>query len=251
MKILIVEDSDSDARLLDIYMSKIQGTDRIRTNSLVGALELLSNNRFDVILLDLGLPDSKGINTLDKVVGVDPYTPIVVLTSNEDYEYGVQSVRHGATDYIVKADMNPNIIRRVLFQSMERHRLRRVENNLIYASIEASGGESRSSLDLFGQHSLKLIEALNSIRSYAYVNLPSDKQDEIEEIFSAFSVDTAMQGLRNIMDDRPRDKRISSTDIERELDRDIKVYVDNMPEANAKEYLDDVLSMDPDRPWNE
>ena len=105
LRIHLIEDTPEDVRLLrDAFTEVLQipftFTDCPR---LADGLAHLSRQSFDLVLLDLQLPDSKGIDTLVKVRAQAPQVPIVVLTAADDDKLALQALQHGAQDYLVKA----------------------------------------------------------------------------------------------------------------------------------------------------
>lgn len=130
VNILLVEDNLAEARLLQ---EVLKGTILNRFNlahvkrlgeaiSLLerSANEQLTTDNFDVILLDLTLPDSYGLASLDALLQHVPTLPIVVLTNTNDEELAVEAVRHGAQDYLVKRQINQDILVRSLRYAIER-----------------------------------------------------------------------------------------------------------------------------------
>ncbi|MDQ3023475.1 MAG: PAS domain S-box protein [bacterium] len=93
------------------------------------ALELLRKQHFDVILLDLGLPDSQGLETLRTLRQMNPQSAVVVLvlTGNDDEELALQALKEGAQDYLVKNDLGSASLRRAIRYAVER---KTFENNL-------------------------------------------------------------------------------------------------------------------------
>jgi DNA-binding response OmpR family regulator len=102
--ILLVEDNLKDAELLQEYLIEVGAVQWqiIQVNRLSEALKEIRNRRFDVILLDLSLPDSQGLETLSIVNHAASNIPIVVLTGLNNEQLAVQAVRQGAQDYLVK-----------------------------------------------------------------------------------------------------------------------------------------------------
>jgi len=88
--------------------------------SLKDGLDALSSGRFNVVLLDLMLPDSEGRNTFEKVQSHSPHIPIVILSSLEDDSEAIRLVKEGAQDYLYKADISPGILLRSLRYAIER-----------------------------------------------------------------------------------------------------------------------------------
>lgn len=126
MRILMVEDNPGDARLLREHLvgdrSDIEVFQLVHVDRLAPALESLDKACFDVVLLDLSLPDSQGISTLIKVHSTKPSMPIVVLSSLDDEVLGLQLLQAGAQDYLVKGEMTASLLRRSLRYAVERKR---------------------------------------------------------------------------------------------------------------------------------
>ncbi|MGZ4942020.1 MAG: PAS domain S-box protein [Halobacteriota archaeon] len=102
--ILLIEDSPTDVRLIQ---ELLHGTSHdsfhvITASTLAKGLELLSQNSVDVILLDLGLPDSQGVDTFRAVYAQAPALPVIVLTVSDDEELGRQAIQEGVQDYLPK-----------------------------------------------------------------------------------------------------------------------------------------------------
>ena len=121
-KILLVEDSDTDALLLQESILSSGATDISISvvQSLKEAEEYLKNNHPDAVLLDLTLPDSSGLDTVRRVRQISPDLPIVVLTGIDDENMGVEALRTGVQDYLVKGQTDGRTITRVIHYSIER-----------------------------------------------------------------------------------------------------------------------------------
>ena len=102
--LLLVEDDAGDALLIQAELKNaVDVTFHVtRTDTLEKACRYVGENKVDIVLLDLRLPDSVGIETLDRLHAVAGQTPILVLTGLEDEELGVRSLQHGAQDYLLK-----------------------------------------------------------------------------------------------------------------------------------------------------
>ncbi|MGD0572623.1 MAG: PAS domain S-box protein [Sedimentisphaerales bacterium] len=124
LKILLVEDSASDAALLqeNILSSGAKDISISVVQSLNEAKEYLKNNHPDAVLLDLTLPDSSGLDTVREVRSISPDLPIVVLTGVDDENTGVEAMRAGVQDYLVKGQTDGRTIIRVIRYSIERKR---------------------------------------------------------------------------------------------------------------------------------
>ena len=107
-KILIVEDDELDA---DLLRETLTGAAPLPLELTVArqvsdAIRLLNESRFDVVLSDLSLSDSQGLETFTRLSARAPETPIILLTGFEDESLGLEAVRAGAQEYIVKGTMN-------------------------------------------------------------------------------------------------------------------------------------------------
>jgi len=125
--ILIVEDDDSNALLLEQLLSRrMRGSPQFRrADRLSAALREASQGGIDVMLLDLGLPDSQGLDTLVRLREAVTDVPIVVLTGLDDEEMADRAIQYGAQDYVVKGREDGASLARAIRYAMERGRLRR------------------------------------------------------------------------------------------------------------------------------
>lgn len=144
--ILLLEDNPADARLLqEILRDAPEGRFEVRHAArLSEALDLLRDGQaYDVILLDLTLPDSAGIDTVSRVREAAPHVPLVVLTGMEDEALGLEAMRRGAQDYLMKAQVEPRLLARALTYAVERGRIeqerRRALEDLSRAQAELRG----------------------------------------------------------------------------------------------------------------
>ena len=122
IKVLLVEDNPGDSRLIKELLSDTSSsTFEIETTErLSDALTILPERRFDVILLDLSLPDSTGLETLIKAQAQVPQLAIIVLTGLDDELKAVEAVRRGAQDYLVKGQIDSNLLSRAIRYAIER-----------------------------------------------------------------------------------------------------------------------------------
>jgi signal transduction histidine kinase len=127
IEILLVEDNDGDVRLLQEILSETGAVpfSLAIANSLAAALARLRAGGIDVLLLDLGLPDSSGVSTFTSVHDQIPTLPIIVLTDSVDESIALTVVQQGAQDYLVKGQVDGNLIWRAIRYAMERQRGRR------------------------------------------------------------------------------------------------------------------------------
>ena len=124
MKTLLVEDNPADARLIrEMLKDSPAGAFQLQHAArLDAALERLRREKFDVVLLDLGLPDSQGMNTLKLVQETHHGLPIAVLTGLDDQTFAVEALRAGAQDYLVKGRFDGDLLVRSIRYAVERKR---------------------------------------------------------------------------------------------------------------------------------
>ncbi len=126
-RILLVEDEPGYARLLREILAETPDLPHRVTlaASLTEALALLERGQFEIILLDLGLPDADGIEALESVSAIAPEIPIVVLSALNDLNVALQSMRVGAQEYLVKGQSEHVLLSRAVRYAIERKQLQR------------------------------------------------------------------------------------------------------------------------------
>ncbi len=124
LRILLVEDNLADAELIGelLEQENILNIDIKNVNRVKDALDLLISINFDIVLLDLSLPDSQGIDSIVKLRKQKPNIPIVVLTMLNDLNTAIRSVRKGAQDYLVKNSLEGELLLRSIRYAIERQR---------------------------------------------------------------------------------------------------------------------------------
>uniref|UniRef100_B8HKH1 histidine kinase n=1 Tax=Cyanothece sp. (strain PCC 7425 / ATCC 29141) TaxID=395961 RepID=B8HKH1_CYAP4 len=121
-RILLIEDNRAEARLLQEILkgSSLHRAELTHVSRLEEGFVYCEQYPVDIILLDLTLPDSYGLASLDKLLAKAPGVPIVVLTNTNDNELAVEAVRRGAQDYLVKRQVNQDLLVRSLRYAIER-----------------------------------------------------------------------------------------------------------------------------------
>ena len=124
--ILLVEDNPGDALFIEELLSEIEVCRITIANaqSLSDASRQLREASISVVLLDLTLQDSQGLHSLEALRTEAPQIPFIVLTGLDDDNLGVDALRHGAQDYLVKGEINSNLLLKAITYAIERHRLR-------------------------------------------------------------------------------------------------------------------------------
>ena len=123
--LLIVDDDPTDVALLRDQLSTVRRTPAFRVHSvgrLADALRRLKARDVDVVLLDLGLPDTAGLDGVERLCSEAPEVPVVVLTGLEDEDTGLRAVQRGAQDFLVKGRVDGALIDRSLRFALERKR---------------------------------------------------------------------------------------------------------------------------------
>lgn len=132
IEILLVEDSDADAGLVrDWCHKKLPKLSIIRVSAYSEAVAILKSQTVDLILLDLNLPDSEGLETFDGIKNLSR-APVVILTGLDDEELGCAAVKEGAQDYLVKSHDFSNLCRSIRF-ALERDARRKLELDIQHA----------------------------------------------------------------------------------------------------------------------
>jgi len=135
-QVLLVEDDDGDALLVEELLLEVGAPVVVRrARSLNQAKALLAGSA--CVLLDLGLPDSRGLNGLRQLLEVEPDAAVVVLTGDTNEYLGEQAVRAGAQDYLVKGEVGGHMLHRVIRYAMERRRAEEAQRQLQAAQIHA------------------------------------------------------------------------------------------------------------------
>lgn len=124
IKVLLIEDNPGDARLLQEHLIEVKSVqfELLQADRLSQGLELLQTNTFDVILLDLSLPDTQGLETFDQLYDRVRNTPIVVITGLNDETIAINAVQSGAQDYLVKDQVTGDVLARAIRYAIERTR---------------------------------------------------------------------------------------------------------------------------------
>src|SRR5512143_226291 len=123
-RILLVEDSGDDAEFLrqSLLRSDRPSIEITRTGLLADAVSALRQSRFDVVLLDLHLPDASGSDCVERIQHADPHVPVVVLSGQGDEDYAVEILNRGVQDYLVKWEGDGRVILRAIRYAIERKR---------------------------------------------------------------------------------------------------------------------------------
>ena len=151
IKVLLVEDNRGDARLLREALAESTGVcfELAHVECLAEALRRLDQEAFDIVLLDLSLPDAQGLDTILKLHALVAHLPIIVLTGMENDELAAEALRKGAQDYLVKGQVDGNLLARSIRYAIERkHAEEEIQQNLRRLEALQEIERAMSTLDL-------------------------------------------------------------------------------------------------------
>ena len=184
--ILLIEDNPGDRRLILEMLADagsvifdVHHADRLRT-----ALESLGQNGTDLVLLDLGLPDSQGLETLRQVHARASEIPIVVLTGLNDEMVGVQAINEGAQDYLIKGQVDTQLLKRTIRYAIERKQAEDRERRL---QLQLSASNRLASLGLMVEgiaHEINnpLASVIGFAQMLSYEELPESVREDVKTI---------------------------------------------------------------------
>ncbi|MFB0553896.1 MAG: ATP-binding protein [Phycisphaerae bacterium] len=147
VNILLVDDDPQDRRLVEVTLARSNPPIQYNVETagtLSEATRRLSNGSYDVLLLDLNLPDSSGIDTVQQAQDINSDASIVVLTGLDDEEMGLEAIRRGAEDYLIKGKSLEHILVRTIRYSLERKRVRQrlTETENRFRSVVQTAGSA-------------------------------------------------------------------------------------------------------------
>ena len=154
IKVLLIEDNSFSAKMIHKMLSADSNIifEFFHADQLSKGFECLERELIDVILLDLGLPDSQGMDTLSSILPRAHQIPIIVVTAMTDKELAIRTVKAGAQDYLIKGEINSPLLNRSILYAIER---KRIEQELFqsegkYKSILESMQEGYFEVDIKG-----------------------------------------------------------------------------------------------------
>ena len=153
--VLVIEDGRVDFETVRVVLSQTMTVQH--AGSLADGLALAVSDPPDCVLLDLGLPDSDGVETLTTFVDAHASLPVVVLTGRDDNELGRQVVQLGAQDYLSKGTVHPRLLTRTIRHAIERARINQ--------ALEAARAQlvRAQRLDAFGQLASGMAHDFNNL----------------------------------------------------------------------------------------
>ena len=192
LKILLIEDNPGDADLIEEMLSRADVRFELKcVNRLAAGIEQVKAGGLDVILLDLGLPDSRGLDTLMRLKESKPKAPVIVLTGLTDETVGTEAVKAGAQDYLIKGQIDKKLFARSIKYAIERAQV--VAEREQYFKFFQTSADLMCFADPNGAF-LKTSPAFSETLGYTEAELvskpfiefvhPEDKQATLEEMAS-------------------------------------------------------------------
>ncbi len=184
IRVLIIEDNPADYRLIEEGLADCHtaAIDIQHADTLQSGIERLVGGSIDVLLLDLNLRVSGGLDTLSRVQQSAPSTPIVVMTGIEDEEMAREAVRRGAQDYLVKGQGDGNLLTRSVVYALERSRAeqRRRESEARLRVLTHQVPATLWSTD----RQLRVLSAVGKSRRLLNLDLSDSARPTIQEVFA-------------------------------------------------------------------
>jgi two-component system cell cycle response regulator len=161
--VLLIEDNSGDARLIREVLAADEQTrfESVHADRLATGLAHLARGGVDIVLLDLSLPDSRGLETFTRTYAFAPLVPIIVLTGLDDTALAMEAVTQGAQDYLVKGAVSGSLLVRAMRYAIERHRLI-AESRMLATIDDLTGLFNRRCFAILATQQLKLRPRLDS-----------------------------------------------------------------------------------------
>lgn len=198
MKILLIQDNPDYVDTVKKALSKQKGIGfSVKSEmTLQGGLNELSKGKVDIVLLELSLPDSKGLDTFLKVQSYSPIIPIVILTGLDDEMVALKAVRQGAQDYLLKAEMEGRFLLRIMRYAIERQK---AKTEIIYWSFEddLTGIYNRRGFWILAEQQIKL--TTRTKKESLFFMLDVDGLKKINDTHGHVQGDAALSSVADIL----------------------------------------------------
>ncbi|OCQ89431.1 hybrid sensor histidine kinase/response regulator [Nostoc sp. MBR 210] len=195
IKVLLVEDNPGDVFLLQELLKEVKtvNIELHPVEQLSAALNLLADNSFDLMLLDLSLPDSQGIGTFVTATHQAKATPIIVLTGLDDETLALRAMQEGAQDYLVKGQVTGDLLVRSMRYAIERQR---IEDALRQSEERFRVALKNSPIFVFNQdRELRYTWVYNSISGWTNEDMLGKHDSELLPDADAQNLTTIKQGV--------------------------------------------------------
>lgn len=198
LKVLLVENNQAESSstlraMLDKLNLRLKAQQATHLNK---ALRLLAQEDFDLVLLDLYLPDSHGLDTFLQIYEQTPQVPVVVVGDEEQQPLALEVIREGAQDYLVRRAVEKDALEKTILYALERQRYRTMLQNLSMRDELTGLLNRRGFLSLAGQH-LKIAQRSNWMIMLLFADL--DELKEINDQFGHVEGDEALRSVSRIL----------------------------------------------------
>lgn len=199
--VLVIEDSTPNFEILQFYLAQSSTAEFVikRAGRLSDGIMSLANDRFHLVLLDLMLPDSSGLDTFLKLQSLAPHIPIIVITGVVDESVALQAVSAGAADFLLKENLDADSLLRSIDYARSRHRIQKEVSRSLklaqaseekLAAIINSTEDAVTSVNLDGNivswnHGAEKIygyTAKEVLGKHASMLAPPEQQDQFDEV---------------------------------------------------------------------
>lgn len=179
ISILVIEDNAGDWFLLKEYLKEYFDEKLIdNCTTITSAETILQQNKYDIIFLDLTLPDSEGNQSIERINVIAPEAPVIVLTGYEDQTYAFETLKKGVQDYLLKDEISAMLLLKSINYSIERN-----NNRLAFSNTER-------------QKRIEISDAVINAQEKERLMLSSELHDNINQILACSSMFLTMVELK-------------------------------------------------------
>ncbi len=209
IRTLLIEDNPLDAEFIQAVLSQAPEApfELEWADGLAKGLKELNAGVVDLVLLDLHLPESRGVDTFNTTHACAPAIPIVVLTSSDDQELALKVVRNGAQDYLVKGQIDRHTLLRSMQYALVRHRLQIEEESPAWRD-SLTNLYNRQGFFVLGEQLLRLADKYQYQVTLFYADLV--ELETINEIYGKESGDAALQTVADALCETVRESEIGA-----------------------------------------
>jgi two-component system, cell cycle response regulator len=198
VRVLLIEDDPDDAELTMAALGEIQSFRCLgeRAGTLSQGLVRLSQGGIDILLLDLGLPDSLGLHTFELAYGQNPDVPMIILSGLADEELAARIVKEGAQDYLVKGKFDGHLLARAIRYAIERHK-NKAELRSLSLTDELTGLYNRRGFLTLAEQQVKIANRLRKRLLLIYADM--DNLKWINDTLGHKEGDQALKDLADLL----------------------------------------------------
>jgi diguanylate cyclase (GGDEF)-like protein len=207
IRALLIEDNPGDARLIELALSDSGAAffQLEKAGKLSDGLDRLSSGCFDVLLLDLSLPDSHGIDTFERVAAEAPALPVIVLSGLSDEQLAAKAVNAGAQDYLVKGKADGETLARAILYAIERHELQQELRRLALVD-ELTGLHNRRGFMTLGEAAMRSAHRSHTPLTLLFIDV--NQMKAINDQYGHQEGDRALADVARILRENFRDSDI-------------------------------------------